>query len=63
MRTGIFILSIAAFILALFFLVSDLLSKYSLPHFVYIMLLIVILLNSIAGIIMTCPDGFLKKNK
>jgi len=63
MKTGLFILSIAAFITALYFLVCDLLSKYCVSHFVYLMLLVIILLNSIAGIFMTWPDVLAKKNK
>lgn len=62
MKIGLFILSVAAFISALFFLVCDLVSKYSLSHFVYIMLLIVILINSVAGIFMTWPVLTAKKN-
>ena len=63
MKTGLFIISVIAFITALYFLVCDLIIKYCLSHFIYIMLLIIILLNSIAGIFMTWPDALAKKSK
>ncbi|KGO88609.1 hypothetical protein Q765_01515 [Flavobacterium rivuli WB 3.3-2 = DSM 21788] len=63
MKTGLFIISVAAFVLALYFLVCDLLNSYCLSHFTYVMLLVIILLNSIAGIFMTWPDILVKKNK
>jgi len=63
MKTGLFILSIIAFIMALYFLVCDLLNKYCVSHFVYLMLLVIILLNSIAGIFMTWPTVLDKKIK
>jgi len=63
MKTGLFIASVLAFMTAFYFLISDLLENYSLSHFVYLLLLVIIMLNSIAGIFMTWPNASTEKSK
>lgn len=61
MRSGIFILSVAVFIGATCFLVDDLITKCELNHFVYLMLLVIILINSVAGMFITWPPTLTKR--
>lgn len=61
MRTGLFILSVITFITAFYFLIYDLISKSQLNHVIYVLLLVVILINSVAGMFITWPAALAKR--
>lgn len=61
MRMGLFILSVIAFALAVYLLIHDLVVRSHLNHIVYVLLLVIILCNSIAGMFITWPAALAKR--
>ena len=58
-----FLVSLAGLAFSLFFLITDLPETFSKNDIIYIVLLLIVLANSIVGLIMTIPSLFKKKDK
>jgi len=63
MKTFLFLLSLTGFCAAGYFLVTDLMNGYGANHLIYVLLLVILLCNSILGMLITYPGELFKKRR
>ena len=63
MKVVLFIGSVSALLLSVYFLVADFTDYSDTNHWIYIVLLVIVLFNGLAGIKLTLPQSFIKHKK